>query len=377
MNRKIEITETGTTGDLKDFINLPRIIYKDDPLWIPPLPLGEKEEYDKRKNTILKRSDHVFFLARADGKPVGRMIVYIDPRYNRYHQSRTGFFGSFESIEDGNVSRCLFQKAEQWLRDRGMEEILGPINPVSESWGFVLEGNSPPVFLSPHTPLYYNRLAGEAGYEKAKDLLVYEADARKGYVIPDRFTRFSDTLLTRKPEITVRPIQKSRLKEEALHVLRILNDSVAGNWGYVPVEEDEMAGVLKQLKPVMDEQAIWFVEEKGFPVGVALGFPDINVLLRTERPGKELSIPAALWKLLTQKGRIKDYRLWGLAVLPEYHGLGLDVLLYVSLYRALEPRGIRLEANYMLEDNPKILNALEKMELAPVKKYRVYRKSLN
>ncbi|MBB6481552.1 hypothetical protein [Spirochaeta isovalerica] len=373
MNHKIEIHDVRKSGRLKEFIKLPRLIYNDDPLWVPPLPLGEKQEYSSKKNTILARSDHAFLMAEANGKPVGRLIVYIDPRYNSFHKSRTGFFGSFESIDNTDVSLALFKEAESWLRERGMEEILGPINPVSESWGFVLEGNTPPVFLSPHTPVYYNRLSGEAGFHKAKDLLVYEADARKGYVLPDRFTRFAETILKRKPEITVRPIDKRKLKSEALHILRILNDSVAGNWGYVPVEEDEMAVVLKQLKPIMDAQAIWFVEDRGFPIGVALGFPDINVLLRS---GRDLTVPGTLWKLLTQKKKIKDYRLWGLAVQPDYHGMGLDVLLYVSLYRALEPRGIRLEANYMLEDNPGILNALKKMELTPVKKYRVYRKDL-
>lgn len=369
----ISVREVKSKRAMKDFLALPGLIYRDDPLWVPPLKILEKGDYREGNNAVLSRSENLMLLAEKAGRPAGRLIAYIDPRYNSYHKSRTGFFGNFESIEDRSVSDALFREMENWFRARGVRDILGPINPVAESWGFVLEGSSPPVFLSPHNPLYYNGLMDNCGFRKAKDLLVYEADGGSGYVIPERFTRFSEALLKRKPELRVRMINRRRLNEEARHILRILNHSVAGNWGFVPVEEDEMIGIVKQLKMILDREAIWFVEDEGYPVGVALGFPDINVLFR--KFGGRLT-PRNLISLLTERKTIKDYRLWGLAVLPEYHGQGLDVLLYVSLYRALEPRGIRLEANYMLEDNPKILNALEKMDLKKVKKYRVYSKLL-
>lgn len=370
---KLSIEIVNSKEQMKEFLALPGKIYRDDPQWIKPLPILEKGEYNPRKNPVLRRSEHLFLLAREGENAVARMIIYIDPRYNDFHKSRTGFFGSFESYNNSKAADLLFREADDWFAHKGMTDILGPINPVAESWGLVLEGSAPPVFLSPHNPFYYNDLLTSSGLKKAKDLLVYEADGKSGYILPERYTRFSETLLQRKPEITVRRIRRFRLKEEALHILRILNDSVAGNWGFVPVLEDEMTSVVKQLKPILDRDAIWFVEEDGYPVGVALGFPDINVLLK-EMKGHVT--PSTLFRFLKGRKTITDYRLWGLAVMPEYHGLGLDVLLYVSLFRSLEPRGIRLEANYMLEDNPKILNALEKMNLKLIKKYRVYGKDI-
>jgi GNAT superfamily N-acetyltransferase len=115
------------------------------------------------------------------------------------------------------------------------------------------------------------------------------------------------------------------------------------------------------------------VEDSGVPVGYALGFPDLNVLLARMR-GR--LFPLGFVTLLTGLRRVRDYRLFGLAVLPAYHNLGLDVLLYMSLYEALAPRGVRLEANYILEDNRHIRNALEKLELEQTKIYRVYEKAL-
>ena len=134
-----------------------------------------------------------------------------------------------------------------------------------------------------------------------------------------------------------------------------------------------MRSVFKRLKPIVDRDAVWFVEDEGRPVGYALGYPDINPLLKAIR-GRLL--PLGFIRLLKGLKKLQEYRLFGLAVLPGYHGQGLDVLLYMSLFEALSPKIMRLEANYILEDNAKIRNALEKLKLEQVKTYRVYEKPL-
>ena len=131
--------------------------------------------------------------------------------------------------------------------------------------------------------------------------------------------------------------------------------------------------MFRRLKPIADPEAIWFVEDRGRPVGFILGFPDLNVILR--RIGGRL-LPLGFLQVLFGIRMVTDYRLFGLAVLPEYQGQGLDVLLYLQIYKALAPRIRRLEANYILEDNPRIRNALEKLGLDLVKTYRVYEKPI-
>ncbi len=149
--------------------------------------------------------------------------------------------------------------------------------------------------------------------------------------------------------------------------------ALADNWGYVPLDRGEFQAMFRKLRPIADPDAIWFVEDKGRPVGFALGFPDLNVILR--RIGGRL-LPLGFLQVLFGVRRLTDYRLFGLAVLPEYQGRGLDVLLYIQIYRALSSRIRRLEANYILEDNLKIRNALEKLALDKVKTYRVYEKPI-
>ena len=134
-----------------------------------------------------------------------------------------------------------------------------------------------------------------------------------------------------------------------------------------------MAGVVRDLKPILDPAAVWFVEDAGVPVACCLGFPDINVIIK-KIEGK--LFPTGVFRLLFGARALRDYRLWGLTVLPEYQGQGLDVLLYLRLFDSLARRDVRLEANYVLEDNLRIRNAIEKLGMDPIKRYRVYEKRL-
>jgi ribosomal protein S18 acetylase RimI-like enzyme len=370
----MEIKKVETRQDYRNFIRYPGKLYEHDSNWVPPLWGEEYREYARGKNAVLAHSDFCLFLAMDEGKAQGRIIAYADQNYIRFTGENIGFFGSFESSENPEAATLLFRAAESWLSEKGMTAVRGPINPVSESWGFVLDGfNTSPIFMSPYNPPYYNDYAEAAGFAKVKDLLVYEADVREHFDLPGRFNRFEQTLLERRPEISVRMIDPGHLDREAESIRQILNTAVAGNWGFVPVEEAEMLDVLRKLKPVLEPRAIWFVEAAGRPVACCLGFPDINKLIKKIN-GR--MFPLGIFTFLYGLKKIRDYRLWGLAVLPEYQGMGLDVLLYTRIYRFVRDQRIRLEANYVLEDNLNIRNALEKLGMKRTKTYRVYQKSL-
>lgn len=360
---------------LADFIRLPLRLYKHDPNWVPPLWVAERSAYKPGRNAVLDRSDHVLLAAYEGARILGRLVAYIDPRFNEHFKSATGFFGSFECADDPEAAAALFEAADSWFAERGMDKIRGPINPVAECWGALVDGfDRPPVYMSPHNPPYYDLLLKRIGFHGVKDLLAYEADAGDGYAIPERFKRFEALVAARRPGITTRMIDTRGLDCDAEHIRCILNTSVDGNWGYVPVGREEMAAIVRDLKPILDPAAIWFVEDGGIPVGCCLGFPDINMILKKIH-GRLL--PTGFLRLLAGVKRLRDYRLWGLAVLPEYQSLGLDVLLYMRLFDSLAARGVRLEANYILEDNLRIRNALEKLGLKAIKAYRVYEKALS
>jgi GNAT superfamily N-acetyltransferase len=369
----VTVEEVCGARALREFVFLPERLYRDDPLWRPPLWADEKATFTPR-NPVLAHSDYRLLLARRGGTACGRLIAHMDHNFTRFTGTRTGFVGSFECTDDYAVSTALLRAADRWLERAGMDRVRGPINPVSEQWGLLLRGHeSPPVFMAPYNPPFYNDQFARCGYAKVKDLLAFEVDVAQGYTIPPRFERFRALMRRRRPRYTVRRLDLGRLRSEAEHIWRITNEAVRDNWGYVPLDRAELETMLRRLKPVASPDAVWMVEDSGTPVGYALGFPDLNILL--ERMRGRL-FPFGFVTLLRGLAGLRDYRLFGLAVLPAYHNLGLDVLLYMSLYEALAPKGIRLEANYILEDNLKIRNALEKLGMKQTKVYRVYEKPL-
>lgn len=360
---------------MRSFVRLPARLYRSNPLWAPPLWVDERRAYTSEKNAILRHSDYRLLLAERDGQVVGRSLVYVDHSFNAFYKSRTGFFGAFECENDPAAARALDDEAVSWLAARGIDRVRGPIHPVSESWGFLTRGfEAPPVFMASYNPPFYNDFMTQLGYAKVKDLLAYDASKDRGYRIPERFARFEQRLLARSGgRFTLRMLSMGNLVRDAEAVLSISNVAIRDNWGYVPIDRAEFLDMFRRLKPIADPEAIWFVQDAGRPVGYALGFPDLNIILR--RTGGRL-LPFGFVPLLFGVRKVGDYRLFGLAVLPQYHGLGLDALLYLRIYRALSPRIRRLEANYILEDNAKIRNALEKLGLELVKTYRIYEKSI-
>ncbi len=368
------VREAVTRADRRRFVFYPRSAYREDRRWAPPLWMDERGAYTGKKNAILAHSDYTLLLAEDGNRVVGRSLVYIDHAFNSFYAAHTGFFGAFECTRDIAAARALDDAAVSWLRARGMDRVRGPIHPVAESWGFLLQGfETPPVFMAPYNPPWYNDFIVQLGYTKAKDLLAYEASTERDYRIPERFSRFSERMLAPGTGLTVRPLSMKDLVRDADAIFEISNVALRDNWGYVPLNRDEMQDMFRRLKPIADPEAIWFVEDQGRPVGFALGFPDLNVVLK--RIGGRM-LPYGFIDLLLGIRKVRDYRLFGLAVLPEYHGKGLDVLLYMEIYRALSPRIRRLEANYILEDNANIRNALEKLCLDLVKIYRVYEKPI-
>jgi len=369
----VTIEKVRTRRALREFVYFPEKLYNQDPLWSPPIWMEERQTFTA-KNPILAHSDYALFLARENGSVVGRVLAYVDHNFNDYYDSKVGMFGSFESIRAPEAAEELFAETERWMIARGMDTLRGPINPVPECWGSLYDGfDRPATFMMPYNPSYYNEYLENLGYDKVKDLFAFEGDSKQGYQIPERFIRFREKLAARRPDIRIRRIDMKHLTRDAEAIWRISNQAIRDNWGWAPYDKEELKSTIKKLKPIADPDAIWMVEDAGQPVGFCLGFPDINIILRRIR-GRIL--PFGFITLVRRRKRLQDFRLFGLAVLPEYHGLGLDVLLYMSLFEALAPRGVRLEASYILEDNSSMINALQKLGLEITKTYRVYEKAL-
>ena len=156
MVQDITVTEVTTRPERDAFIKFPWRIYARDPVWVPPLIIERRGFLDRKKHPFYQHGDAALFLARRGGDIVGRIMASDDPNYNALHQSNVGCFGLFESIDDDTVARALFEAAAGWLRARGRNEIIGPIDySTNYVCALLVDGfEHPPTILTAHNPRF-------------------------------------------------------------------------------------------------------------------------------------------------------------------------------------------------------------------------------
>jgi GNAT superfamily N-acetyltransferase len=360
--------------DLARFINFPYQFYRDDPNWVPPLRSELKAQFNPAKNPLLDHCDYQLFLLFSDDKLIGRIAAFIDHLAVDFWKENIGLFGYYECIQDQDASRVLFDTAAAWLKEKGMESMRGPWTFVSQEWGLVVEGFSPPpCIMAPYNPPYYDEQFVGFDLEKVKDLLCYYISGKEGYQVPDRILRLTDRIADRY-SVKVRPVDMTRYDEEVQTFLELSNTSIIDNWGYSPVTEAEADAMARDLKQVIQPQGVLFAEDaSGRPIGFAIALPDINELIK-DLNGRLL--PFGWLKLLRGIPRLTSYRMFALGVIPEYHGLGIDSLIYRALYESLYCPDIWMEINYVLEDNVHMINAIKKLLAKPLRRYRIYQREI-
>ena len=106
----VEIVTVDNKSALKQFVELPYTLYRNDPHWVPPLRIAVKELLDKAKHPFYANAETELYLAKRDGKVVGRVAAILDKAHNRFHEEKAGFFGFFECVNDQAVADALLRR---------------------------------------------------------------------------------------------------------------------------------------------------------------------------------------------------------------------------------------------------------------------------
>ncbi len=203
--------------------------------WIPPLRVVVRDGLDQKGNPFYLQAERALFIAKRDGRPVGRVAAIENRRHNGHHDDRVGFFGFFECRDDQEAASGLFERAERWLADRGLNSVRGPVSPsMNHDCGVLVDGfDFPPVIMTPWNPSYYGPLIEGAGYSRARDLLGYHIPAGDDLALPDRLRLVSKRLLERS-RLVFREWDFGTMEEEVRNAFDLYCDAWEGNWGFVP-----------------------------------------------------------------------------------------------------------------------------------------------
>ena len=374
----VTVTPVSGRRDLNAFIKLPFRLYEDDPNWVPPLLYLERQRFAPKTNPFLQHADHQLFLARRDGKVVGRISAQVDHEHNRFHQDRTGFFGFFESEDEPETARALLDAAEDWLRARDMEAVRGPLSfSINQEVGLLIDGfGMPPMIMTPHARPYYGPLIEEAGFHKVKDLYAWRYDTE---TVPPKARRAVDELRQR-PDITIRTGDIRRFDEEIATILEVFNSTWSDNWGFVPVTPAEASHLGQEIRQIADTNLVVIVEVQGETAGVVLALPNINEAIH-DLNGHLFPLGWAklLWRL--KVSHLKTGRLMILGVKKEFRTrryLALAYLLCDEVYRRARDGGYRwAEFSWTLEDNNAVNTIIRNVGCHIYKTYRLYEKPLS
>ncbi|MHC1730168.1 MAG: acyl-CoA N-acyltransferase [Syntrophobacteraceae bacterium] len=370
----IEIITVDRRSEINDFIDLPWKIYADYPQWVPPLKKEVRRMLDPGRHPFWEFSERVLFLARRGPETVGRIAGIIDRRHNEFHGEQMGIWGFFECADDPEAASSLFSSVESWVRGKGMTFVRGPLNPsINYEAGLLIDGfDHPPALMMTYNPPYYPRLVESCGFTKEKDLLAFMVDG--AYRLPAWLDLLAERMAQKKG-IRIRGFQLKESVSELALVKEIFNDCWSGNWGYVPLSDNETLEMGKNMVKIGDPDLAFFLYYEDEPAGVCVVLPDINPLLK--RFNGRIGLPGLL-KILLYRREITGLRGLLFGVKEKYRQMGLPLLAIRYLYEVVRKKEIYryLELGWTLEDNESINSLMEEGGARIHKKYGLYRKSL-
>ena len=332
---KIEQVDPRSKSQVKRFIQIPFRLYKDHPQWVPPLYIDAETMLNPHKHPYYEHSDADFFIAVCDGRDVGRIAALENRNYNRCHGTHTCQFYLFDCEDNLEAASALFQRVKEWALSRGLDKILGPkgFGPL-DGYGLLVEGfeHRQMMTMMNYNYPYYNDLLTCLSFEKEVDFVSCYLSAQK-FHLPERIHSIADRV-QRRGTLKVKRFQSKReLKAWAQRIGVAYNNAFVNNWEYVPLTQNEVRFVLKNMLAVADYRLIKIITHDEDVVGFLFGWPDLSAALQRAR-GRLL--PTGIFDILLEMRRTKWIALNGAGILPEFHGRGGNALLYSEMEKTMQ-----------------------------------------
>ncbi|MBI3819614.1 MAG: N-acetyltransferase [Planctomycetes bacterium] len=326
------------------------------------------------KNPFFRHAQIKFFIAKRDGRVVGRAAATVDDDANAYFREKVVKFGFFECADgETEAARALIEASADFGRARGMQILRGPVDmSMNFKIGMLIEGfDRPPAVLMNWNPPSYNSLVESLGFQKEKDVVAMEVT--REVVDVERYKKLARRVLDRGG-LRVRSFETKHFGRELELMRTIFNKAWADNWGFMPVSREEFEYEAHGLKDVLIPEMGCFIERDGETVAFSLSIPDAAVAVREIR-GRLL--PFGWYKLLKRIKTIDRVRMILLGILPEFRRHGIDALLYFETFRRAYEKGMTTaEFGWILEDNELIIKGCEACGAKITKRYRIYKKSI-
>lgn len=360
---------------LKEFIFLPEKIYKGNARWVPPMYVDEWNFHNPKENKALAYSDVIRLIAYINDKPVGRIMGIINKKYNADHGESTVRFFALDCINDQHVAKTLLDAIERWGKEKGMTKIIGPYGfSDKDPQGLQVEGlELLPVLATPTNPVYLQTLVEHQGYTKELDCVSYQIAVPE--TLSTAHQKVYDRIAANQHVKLIEFTSKKQLKPYIVPVFRLVNETYAPIFGFVPMTEEEMKKFAAQYLPVLDPEFVKIVvNTDGEMVAFVVAMPEMSAGIQK---AKGRLFPFGFIHILNAMRKTKQLNLLLGAIKKEYRGKGINVLMGKAVMASAYNRGMRiLDSHLILETNTTMRAECEKIGGVLRKRYRVYGKSL-
>jgi len=359
----------------KTFLEVPKILYHNEPHWVCPLDKEIEAIFDPALNVYFKHGEATRWIMEDEsGRLTGRVAAFIDHQTAGKQDQPTGGMGFFECIHDQQAANQLFDTARDWLRERGMEAMDGPINfgETDKYWGLLVEGFTHPSYEIAYNFPYYRELFESYGFRTYFRQEGFHLDITKP--LPPRFRKIAEWI-SQKPGYEFRHFEWKHADRYVADFVTVFNEAWASfKENFEPLEESYIRKTLQKARAVIDEEFIWIAYYNGKPIAIYLMYPDVNQILK-HLDGR-LTLPNILRFLWLKKRRTMT-RARGvlMGVVPAFQGLGVEAAIILQLVRVFERKKhyTEIEFSWVGDFNPKMRKIFIGVGCKSVKHYITYR----
>jgi hypothetical protein len=373
----VDIRVVESKKDRKRFVKVPFDIYKGDAYWIPPLIRDEMETFDPRKNPACETAETRLFLAHKNGRAVGRIAGILSHAANQKYNSKNLRFGWFDTIEDYDVARTLFEAVETWGKELGMETLTGPHGFTDlDPEGMLVEGfdKLPTISVYYNYP-YYPEFVTKYGFEKEIDYVEFLSTVPHETGIPEKLVRIGERIKQRSQVRVLKFKHKREIMKIAPGIFHLLDEAFEEIYGSVPLTEIQVMYYVKKYFPFVDKDLVKVaVNEKDEPVGFMITMPNLS---KAFQKANGRLLPLGWFHILRalKEHEVLDFYLAG--VKQKYRGQGVDLLMVLDVGQTVLEKGFKYaESNVELETNTKVQAQWKYFNPVQHKRRRIYTKKI-
>jgi len=373
---KVEMIDTKNKKQVRRFMNIPFQFYTNTPQWVPPIVMDVETMLNKNKHPFYEHSDGDFFIAVRDGEDVGRIGVFENKLFNKYHDCRQAQFYFFECEDNLDTATELFDRAIEWARAQGLDAMVGPkgLGPL-DGYGVIVEGfeHRQMMTMMTYNHPYISQMLEDLGFEKEVDFVSCYIGS-ENFKLDKRVHRIAERVINRGTLRVLKFKNKRDLITWAPKIGQAYNKAFVNNWEYYPLTENEIDFVIDNIITIANPKLFKIIAHGDEVVGFLFAFPDVSAAIQRS---KGRLLPFGIIDILIEMKRTDWVALNGVGILPEFQGRGGNALLYSEVEKTVTDFKFKhADLVQVAETAVEMRSDLENVGGKPFKNHRVYRKAI-